>query len=333
MREIDVVIPVAPKDLFKLHRCIEGITRFSRNPIRAVHVISPVPVELAQWELPVKVTRWGEEGFPFSKEDVTRFLMERGCAHPNGSWYYQQLLKLYVFRVIPGLLQDVLILDSDFVFTQEVEFVDEDGRTLLALGYPLLWERQPRGEAGRNEHVHATFARRLVSGWSLFHAFSGMHHHLLARRTILDALMARVEEQHGKPFWRAFLEGVDTHKWNAASEYVLYHHFALGFFPTQVRTRHLDSRDIIYEASEGERMRRVFQGPLQHSGCQAVGYHGFLDLRTRLRTMDYLSEELRQWMLAEESLCFALTLRQGVLGIEPTPAADAESVGQQPFGG
>ena len=36
MRQMDVVIPVAPKDFFKLRRCIEGILRCSKNPIRTL---------------------------------------------------------------------------------------------------------------------------------------------------------------------------------------------------------------------------------------------------------------------------------------------------------
>lgn len=158
MREIDVVIPVAPKDFFKLRRCIEGLLRCSKNPVRTLHVISPTRLELESWSLPAEVRQSSEERFPFTLGDVTRVLAARGCEYPNGSWYNQQLLKLYVLRVIPELLPEALILDSDFVFTSEVEFLGDDGRALLALGYPLHWELHGPGEPGRNEHVHATFA-------------------------------------------------------------------------------------------------------------------------------------------------------------------------------
>ncbi|WPB76215.1 hypothetical protein KYC5002_45415 [Archangium violaceum] len=319
MREMDVVIPVAPKDFFKLRRCIEGILRCSKNPIRTIHVLSPTPIHLADWSLPEQVRQHGEERFSFTLADVSQLLTVRGCKYPNGSWYYQQLLKLYVFRVIPDLLPDTLILDSDFVFTGEVEFLDEHGRALLALGHPLLWELNDREDPSRHEHVHATFARYLVPGFSSRHAFNGMHHHLLLQRDILEELMALAEAHHQKPFWRAFVDGVDVSKWNAASEYVLYHHFALGRFPGRVATRHLDTCDVIYDASAGEHVERLFQEPLPSSGHQAMGFHGFLDLGKRLQTMDYLSDELRRWMLSTGAHSFALTLEQGRLRIHPWP--------------
>lgn len=91
-------------------------------------------------------------------------------------------------------------------------------------------------------------------------------------------------------------------------------HFALGRFPGKVATRHLDTCDIIYDASAGEHVERLFQEPLRHSGHQAVGYHGFLDLSKRL--------QMRRWMLATGSPSFALTLKQGQLRIHPwTPEA------------
>lgn len=42
--ELDLLIPVAPKDAQGVRFCLDSALRHSRNPIRAAHVVSRFPV-------------------------------------------------------------------------------------------------------------------------------------------------------------------------------------------------------------------------------------------------------------------------------------------------
>ncbi|WP_257454997.1 hypothetical protein [Archangium lipolyticum] len=313
---IDIVVPVAPKDVSKLPSCLRGIVRHSRTAIRRIYVLSEQAPVVEPLPGGIPVHHAPESWFPFTKQDISRVLAARGCPYPSGGWYYQQLLKLYVFRAIPGLLPEVLILDSDYVFLQDVPFLSEDGRALLAMGYPFTWLLGTRRYPSTVEHVHAEFARRFVPGWSHQHPFSGMQHHMLFQADILEELLSLAERAHGLPAWRAFMKQVSVEKWNAASEYVLYHHFALGRHPERVALRHLRASDIIHDADDARGGQAHFDRLMARGDLQAAGCHAFLGLRERLETMDYIPPRLRTRMLAADSLVYALHLEEGLLQLE-----------------
>jgi hypothetical protein len=88
--ELDVVIPVAPKDAPGVRFCLDSVLRHCRNPIRAVHVVSRFPVTA-----PDQRVRWLDESLVVPGiGDIDAALREAGSPHPNASWYFQQLLKL-----------------------------------------------------------------------------------------------------------------------------------------------------------------------------------------------------------------------------------------------
>jgi len=315
LRAIDVVIPIAPKDAEKAEHCIAGITTNSLTPIRNIYIVAPerFPVKTPEGA-PV---RWVfDAAFPFSLGDVRAILRGKGCAHPNASWYYQQLLKFYALRVIEGLGDDFLILDSDFIITRPATFLDEEGRGLLAYGYPFKWLLGTRDYPRQVDHVHARHAAELVPGWTVMHPFSGMQHHMLFQRAILEDLFSVVEARWERPFWEALLHRVDPEKWNAASEYVIYHHFALQRHPDEVAARHFDAHDLIFDAEEKDLPWSLLRGADGSKRLGAIGFHGFLELRDRLASMDYIPESLRQEMLRARRPMFRLTLEGGRLAVE-----------------
>ena len=317
LRELDVVIPVAPKDMTKLGRCLDGLFRNCHTPIRQVYVVAPVEPELGPLGPlgpmgPGPITWVPDAAFPFSVSDVRELLEGKGSVHDHASWYFQQLLKLHVFEAIPGIGARVLILDVDFILSRAIHFVDEDGRARLARGYPFSWLRGATREPAAVEHVHAGFASLLVPGWELQHGFSGMQHHMVFDRTIIEELFARAESNSRMPFWQTFVEYVSTDKWNAASEYVLYHHFALQHFPDHVSSYHLATEDLIFDAAEAVPWD-LFEQISASTQAYALGLHGFVDLDMRLRTMDYIPEQLREQMLGHERRVFKLSLSQGEL--------------------
>ncbi|CAG8846503.1 26008_t:CDS:1, partial [Racocetra persica] len=110
-------------------------------------------------------------------------------------------------------------------------------------------------------------------------------------------------------FWKAFMDEVDIKKWNAASEYVIYFHFAIKNYPNDLELRHLNTYDLIYDSEEGNNdILQILVQFAQYTEYKGVGFHSFLNLNERLKSMDYVTESLQKKMLNEKPLCFILKL-------------------------
>jgi len=288
--ELDVLIPVAPKDAESVRLCIDSVLRHCRNPIRAVHVVARSPVASTDGRV-----RWVDESAVSPGiGEIEAALREAGSVHANASWYFQQLLKLRCFDLLGADTPDhVLVVDADVAFVADLCFVDRDGRARLPMGYPLHWTTGTR-RTPILRHSALTSAARLVPGWRPADGFSGMQHHMVFDRHVLTELIRRVEKAHGTPFWRAFLATAEAGKWTGASEYVLYRHFACLWSPHRVAMRHLSAAEVIQAAgSETFALGDVLGAP-RALDVHLVGCHRFVDYAERIATMDYISEDLRR---------------------------------------
>lgn len=314
--EIDIVIPVAAKDYPKLSSCVQSIITHSLTPIRKIHVISESDIALIGLSVKQPLVHIKDADFPFTKEDIEALFAKKGCVYAHSSWYYQQLLKFYIFRVIPDLLPHVLILDADYSFTKDVEFLTANDKFILSSGYPFKWLLNTKTYPTEVTHIHAEFAKRLLPGWFPADAFSGMQHHMLFHRDIIDEIFSLAENTHGMEFWQAFIENVELTKWNAASEYVIYYHYVMNNHRDAVVTRHLTACDIIYDSKDKNLALEKAAELRKQPEFYAVGCHGFLDLAERIKTMDYIPTDLKTQMLSEQTLMFKLILNDGVLQID-----------------
>jgi len=212
---IDVVIPCVPKDLLTLELCIDGIKKNGKN-IRRIIVLSKEPMTAnAEW--------FSEDLFPFTKKDIALEIFhgnEEGAAAFIASpmtrigWIFQQLLKLYTPFVIPNISPNVLILDSDVIFLKKIRFI-EDGEPCFIPG---------------KEYFTAYFehAARLLPGLKRVNMkHSGIAHHMLFQKPVLEDLFRLVEEQHKTEMWRAMCRSVDMNELyrSCMSEYEIYFNF------------------------------------------------------------------------------------------------------------
>lgn len=216
---IDVIIPCTAKDLDTLEMCIEGIKN-NCSQIRRVIIISAKKLtDSAEW--------FGEENFPFNKYDVALEMFqgdERGAENyisKSGSrvgWYYQQLLKFYAPFIIPGISSNVLILDSDTIFLNPVEFFNSSGKGLYNPGT----EYHPPYFMHMNKLTKGKIKK-------LSQKYSGISHHMLFQKSVLAKLFKLVESIHNKDFWKAFCSCVDKKRFedSGASEYEIYFNFVL----------------------------------------------------------------------------------------------------------
>ncbi|MEI6242478.1 MAG: DUF6492 family protein, partial [Chlamydiota bacterium] len=212
---IDVVILCGKKDKDVLHLAIDSIRKYGKD-IRKVVVVSPEKfTNSAEW--------FDEKNYPFSKKDVIREIFqdekkaEEYLQTPKNraNWLYQQLLKFYAPFVIPGLGSHVLVLDSEVIFLKPVAFLGENGESLFPVG---------------TEHYEPYFehAKRLIPGFTkVFPSFSGICHHMIFQKEILQDLFHTVEGVHHTEFWKAFCRCCD-HKelfGSFASEYEIYFNY------------------------------------------------------------------------------------------------------------
>lgn len=230
---IDVIIPAIEKDLTTLNLAIEGIRANGKN-IRRVIVISDKPLtNQAEW--------FDEALYPFDKQEIAKYLFKGNekwasnykMFHPDRiGWYYQQLLKLYAPSTIPGLSANVLALDADTIFLNPVEFLDPH---FAGLYNPAAEHHKP----------YFRHLQTFLPGYKRVHPhYSGVAHHMLFQRCIVNDLFHTVENLHHKPFWQAFCQSVHFKDLFAgASEYEIY--FTFAFSRThQVQIRPLNWANI-----------------------------------------------------------------------------------------
>lgn len=216
---LDVVIPVGPHDADALPRLVACV-RANVVGLGRVYVVSFDPALRVDG-----CTVIPEAAFPFSKADV---VAHGPIPAARAGWYLQQLIKLHAGRAIPDLSPHYLVVDADTFFLKPTTFV-EGGRGLFNTGteyHPPYFAHMLR--------LHPDF-RRVAP-------HSGVVHHMVFARDLLEAMMARVQDHHGgRPFWQVFLGVVDpaAAAHSGASEYELYYNYVRQFAPDRLRVRRL----------------------------------------------------------------------------------------------
>jgi hypothetical protein len=212
---IDVIIPCTDKDLSTLELCIEGIKKNGYG-IRRVIVVSSQPLtSSAEW--------FDEQNYPFNKLDVAFEIFgnfsdaEAFCSTSNSriGWIYQQLLKLYAPFVIPDISSNVLVLDADTIFLNPVSFLGSNSEGLYNYGFEY---HKPYFE----------YISRLLPGLTkVFPSLSGISHHMLFQKKVLEDLFYAIQSQFNMDAWKALGRCID-HKYlygSSLSEYEIYFNF------------------------------------------------------------------------------------------------------------
>ena len=168
-----------------------------------------------------------ESVFPFSKNTVSVY---HGTNSRNG-WYFQQLLKMYAWAYLDGLLDRYLVVDADTFFVNPTRFETTDGKCL----YNFAREYHPP----YFEHM-----ARMSPVFTRTYELSGICHHMLFETRVVKEIIGLVEAAHkGKRFWEVFLECVDVGLrhgiGSGASEYELYFHYIMKTHLDEVEIREL----------------------------------------------------------------------------------------------
>jgi len=198
----DIVIPVGPNDVNKINKVIKYI---KQNIIgyRNIYIISKNNININDCIF------IDENIFPFNINIISNYI---GKTTRNG-WYLQQLLKLYVSFVIENILNNYLVIDADTYFLKPTYFFKNKlplYNTSTEYNFPYF------------EHLN-----KLHPSLYKISNVSGICHHMMFQKNILEELFYLVESYHNKSFWEAFLLSINPNNilGSGASEYEIYFNY------------------------------------------------------------------------------------------------------------
>jgi len=214
LEPIDVVIPCAPCDQGSLDLCIEGIRKYGKDIGRIIVISKSRLTDQAEW--------FDEANFPFDRWAIAKVLFdgdEEGAKEhmkgPNRTgWILQQLLKFYAPTVIPGISSNVLMLDADTIFLNPISFRNGEGAPYFAT-------------AGEYMEPYFSQMKNLIPWLKRKMPHSGIVHHMLFQKPVLDDLFRTIEWYHNRPVWEAMVASVTELMWACLSEYEIYFNFIL----------------------------------------------------------------------------------------------------------
>jgi len=243
---IDAVVPCHEKDKITIDLVVKGIRENVKN-IRRIIVVSAKPfTDKAEW--------FDERNFPFTKETVAyeifndRQKASEFMRSPKTriGWIYQQFLKVYSVFVIPDISSNVLIVDADTIFLKPVEFQDP----ITGAG---LYNPGRENTLEYFEHLACVFP----DFRKVFPEYSGISHHMLFQRSVMEAIFEEIYRIHNKEPWKVYCEMIDKKNLYTSCmcvEYELYFNFVFAR-SNLVKIRHLKRTDIPF--SEFNQKKRL----------------------------------------------------------------------------
>ena len=175
-------------------------------------------------------------GLPFSFRDVGEII----GFHRKTFNYYGGLIQTTAALVIPDLASDVLVCDADTLFLTETEFIN-NGKALYNVSYDI--------PADVTTHPYLEHMEKLIPGLTKQTQYSGICHHMLIQKDILQEMFDRVEKVHKMPFWKADIS-VTLQNYKSLNPkpphgeapllfttYELYFNYVLKFHPDRVAIR------------------------------------------------------------------------------------------------
>jgi len=228
---IDVVIPTCLKDINTLQLVITGVKRNVEN-VRNIYIVCN-----HTYKDKIKEGIFiNEEAYPFSINDISSINLSSKLDGRQAGWWFQQLLKIYSFKIIKHISSNILIVDSETIFYNKYTPIT-DNKANYAVSNEINDEYR--------DHM-----KYLLGDINIFNSkISGICHQMLFQTHILQNLIDRVEKYHidmreiYMPFWKIMLLLSERYK-IYYSEYDIYFNFMLTFHKNTVNITNSISWDI-----------------------------------------------------------------------------------------
>lgn len=226
----DIVACVGPNEKDLVDIFVKQVKDNIRNFNKVFLIVPAEIIEVYKNKEYTNVEFVDERTFPFQKSDIDTMLK---CPKRSG-WYLQQLLKLYAAVVLPNLLDNFVIIDSDIYFHKNVDFF-EDNKIVF--------------NTGTEHHIpYFEHMQKLHTSLRKFHSRSGICHYMPMKKHIVHSLLKMIEDEHHKFFWIVFIEAVDPKhaEFSGASEYEMLFNYTITRFPDEYKINNIPFRNTGY---------------------------------------------------------------------------------------
>lgn len=222
---LDVVIPVAEKDIKTLGLCIESIRKNLRHAIYDIYIVAPNNAEIKE----------------LAKNYHCKFIQENAAVRGvtkeeiqysvNGldrsGWLFQQLIKLSVDEFTQH--EYILVMDSDTFLNRPIKYFHK-GKMIL------------NTSDEHHEPYYDVYKKLMQEGIVSNKSF--VAHGMLFSREILGEMKLYIANKNHKNWASAILDNVDYRDISGFSEYETYGNYILRYHPTKVKTEYWFNKSI-----------------------------------------------------------------------------------------
>lgn len=264
----DIIITCCDKDKKVLQYSIDSIKKYVNN-YRRIIVVSDKKLtekEGVEW--------FDEKIYPFSKKSMYDEMMNvvPDKLRRRKLSYINQLLKLYAYKVIDNLTENILIIDSDVIFIKDTSFFDHDipkyGNNYM---YPNGW------------NLYFNHFKKLHPS---FHKFdkSGICHHIIYNRDIINEIFKKIEDFHNKTFWKIYLNLMDTRPNEIHAEPAnceLYYNYVCYFHSDKIIQRRIDWLESPAQSGKNNKINNDFsifgekEKEAHKKNCNYIVFHSY----------------------------------------------------------
>lgn len=204
---IDIFIPTIAKDLTVLPFVVEYARKNIKHPISSIYIVAPDEEEIRKVATNLQCVFINEKDVLGYGKDQTPYSFDGNDA---SGWLYQQLLKLNCYKVCTE--EHILILDSDTLVINPKKF-EYKGNYILDFA----------------DELHPPYFETYNQLLGLKHRMpvSFVCHHMLFKKSNLQALQKHIETIHSKPWDKAIIEMAEQKRAHYFSEYETYANFVL----------------------------------------------------------------------------------------------------------
>ena len=250
----DIIIPVGPNDIKNIDNHVNNIKKYVLG-YNKIYIISAENPKIVDCE--------------FIDESIFDF--KNMIQELRRNWYYQQLIKLLIYKYTPQVSENYLTIDADMFFTTPIYPFDLNGKTIFGLGTE---NHTPYFD--HMKKLHPDLTKEITE--------SAICHHMLFNKRIIQEMVSKIENHHKKNFMTVFLENLVPDEISGASEYEMYFTHFLKNYKENVSLRF----DNWYNVDI------CVLNPDRTDGLFAVAMH------------DYLKRDMSFFRKYETDFCFVL---------------------------